>query len=901
MGVQGLWRLVESTGRPVNLESLEGKVIAVDVSIWLNQAVLGVHGSGITNPHLQVLFNRICKLLFYRIKPIFVFDGAPPQLKKQTLAARRQRKDLAAARTEKTTERIVTNYLKSHAIQAVIEESGEGTSKELPPLHIPRKNETDLFELPPLSSADLQERNSGSEEGDDDGIMSVAMAAHEAEMASTYQDLGEMDIESESFKALPIEVQHELISDIQESSKKNSWARMHQLPKASQDFSQYQVKKLLNKSKLSLRLDDLRKEMRTKMSLSMTALLDAANESSQVDAGRVASEDTQHYILMRKGNKPDEDSENESNDDIVVASYAERAGFSTSMDVQMAKATRKRGAVTTTATKAASSEDVIEVVLDEDSIPARKKRRDDGNGRVEDKEKITFEDKESKDEALRAELKKFFDQLDAKISPTKVKEQEAGSTVHNLDEEVPFENVFTSTPEISVQPAQEQSCSQPESTEIIKDERTLKIPEVVGDSSAKIDLTLKEERQGRIEDEPLELDICGPSSQDRLFQELSKANKSDRMKEVTEEVHQTVKEKCEMHSGKNRTNPIEKLGNTVGLASKTAERTITNSSIAGPGKVIRVADTATTQRQDILKQLQKKKEDMKNMLKAFESRMSDFDIPVVPDADLAFDDEITLGIDKETDNPLKLSDDTGRTTSTCVSSVSLEDEVKDTTAVSKEGSGSTTLPVADVDAKAVLDVTTSAKPYSGVEVGAKTVLPADADTSAKTASDAAVGAGSVQGDVTRAKTTTIPATDAGIPAKAGTNAEADKMEELDPGKRVVVEITLDRPLQEIGQKASSDGPVSSDLSFMTRTSLDSEWTSTPYQVDSDDDVQRVYMQESDQEPEIDEWQGLYMDKMNEMEKKLHAERIALEKARRKDQKKSYSITDTMYAESKVGN
>nr|XP_054771323.1 DNA excision repair protein ERCC-5-like [Lytechinus pictus] len=863
MGVQGLWRLVESTGRPVNLESLEGKVIAVDVSIWLNQAVLGVHGSGITNPHLQVLFNRICKLLFYRIKPIFVFDGAPPQLKKQTLAARRQRKDLAAARTEKTTERIVTNYLKSHAIQAVIEESGEGTSKELPPLHIPRKNETDLFELPPLSSADLQERNSGSEEGDDDGGMSVAMAAHEAEMASTYQDLGEVDIQSESFKALPIEVQHELISDIQESSKKNSWARMHQLPKASQDFSQYQVKKLLNKSKLSLRLDDLRKEMRTKMSLSMTALLDAANESSQVDAGRVASEDTQHYILMRKGNKPDEDSENESNDDIVVASYAERAGFSTSMDVKMAKATRKRGAVTTAATKAAPSKDAIEIVLDEDSIPARKKRRDDLIGSEEDKDRTRIEDKESKDEALRAELKKFFDQLDAKISPTKVKEQEAGSTVHNLDEEVPFENVFTSTPEMSVQTAQEQSSSQPESTKIIKDERTLKIPEVVGDSSAKIDMTMKEKTQERIENEPLELDIYGPSGKDHLSQKLSKDTHSDRKKEVTQEVHQTIKEKCEMHSGKKRTNPIEQVGNTVDLASKTAERTITNPLIAGPGKVIRVADTVTTQRQDILKQLQKKKEDMKNMLKAFESRMSDFDILVVPDADLAFDGETTPGIDAETDNPLKLSDGTGRKTSSCVGRVSLEDEVKDTNTVSEENIG-------------------------------KTELPADVDTSAKTAS----GAGSAPDDVTSAKTTCDPGADAGVTAKAGTNAEADKMEELDPGKRVVVEITLDRPLQEIGQKASSDGPVSSDLSFMTRTSLDSEWTSTPYQVDSDDDVQRVYMQESDQEPEIDEWQGLYMDKMNEMEKKLHTERIALEKARRKDQKKSYSITDTMYAESK---
>ena len=59
-----------------------------DVSIWLNQAVKGardVHGNPLPHAHLLVLFNRICKLLYYHIKPVFVFDGATPTLKKMTL------------------------------------------------------------------------------------------------------------------------------------------------------------------------------------------------------------------------------------------------------------------------------------------------------------------------------------------------------------------------------------------------------------------------------------------------------------------------------------------------------------------------------------------------------------------------------------------------------------------------------------------------------------------------------------------------------------------------------------------------------------------------------------------------------------------------------------------------
>ena len=43
------------------------------------------HGDPVPNAHLIGIFNRVCKLLFYHIKPIFVFDGGVPALKKQTL------------------------------------------------------------------------------------------------------------------------------------------------------------------------------------------------------------------------------------------------------------------------------------------------------------------------------------------------------------------------------------------------------------------------------------------------------------------------------------------------------------------------------------------------------------------------------------------------------------------------------------------------------------------------------------------------------------------------------------------------------------------------------------------------------------------------------------------------
>ena len=80
------------------MESLDGKVLAVDASILLNQAIKGMKDQ--PNAHLHVLFLRICKLLMYRIKPIFVFDGSVPILKRQTIAARQKRRENASAEAQ---------------------------------------------------------------------------------------------------------------------------------------------------------------------------------------------------------------------------------------------------------------------------------------------------------------------------------------------------------------------------------------------------------------------------------------------------------------------------------------------------------------------------------------------------------------------------------------------------------------------------------------------------------------------------------------------------------------------------------------------------------------------------------------------------------------------------------
>ena len=88
MGVQGLWKLLEPTARPVRLEALIGKRLAIDASIWLYQflkAMKDKDGQVLHGAHIIGFLRRICKLLFFGIKPVFVYDGVAPEMKRRTM------------------------------------------------------------------------------------------------------------------------------------------------------------------------------------------------------------------------------------------------------------------------------------------------------------------------------------------------------------------------------------------------------------------------------------------------------------------------------------------------------------------------------------------------------------------------------------------------------------------------------------------------------------------------------------------------------------------------------------------------------------------------------------------------------------------------------------------------
>ncbi|KAJ0013749.1 hypothetical protein Pint_21871 [Pistacia integerrima] len=101
MGIKGLTKLLADNApkamKEQKFESYFGRKIAIDASMSIYQFLIVVGRTGtetLTNEagevtsHLQGMFTRTIRLLESGMKPVYVFDGKPPDLKKQELAKR---------------------------------------------------------------------------------------------------------------------------------------------------------------------------------------------------------------------------------------------------------------------------------------------------------------------------------------------------------------------------------------------------------------------------------------------------------------------------------------------------------------------------------------------------------------------------------------------------------------------------------------------------------------------------------------------------------------------------------------------------------------------------------------------------------------------------------------------
>lgn len=275
MGVNSLWDIVGPTAKPVKLEALSRKKLAVDASIWIYQflkAVRDAEGNALPQSHIVGFFRRICKLLYYGIMPVFVFDGGAPILKKQTIADRR-------ARREDKTESVTDTARKLLAIQ--VQRQAESKPKK----HTQSGDSEEYIFLEDLSNSEpsqgVEEADSANAafrkkdeyhlptikefkvKSDDQRIM----PEEEFDELSTRiwnqiegTQLGEIDPDSKEFQNFPLAVQYMLISHLRLKSRLRMGFSKDQLEKLfpdSMEFSKFQIQQVQKRNFYTQKLMDV--------------------------------------------------------------------------------------------------------------------------------------------------------------------------------------------------------------------------------------------------------------------------------------------------------------------------------------------------------------------------------------------------------------------------------------------------------------------------------------------------------------------------------------------------------------------------------------------------------------------------------------------------------------------
>lgn len=320
MGVNGLWTVVQPCARPTNLATLNRKRLAVDASIWIYQflkAVRDKEGNALRNSHVVGFFRRICKLLWFGIQPVFVFDGGAPALKRATIQARHRRREGRRDDAVKTAGKLLAVQM-----QRIAQEEEERRKRDKDGDDISAREEAAQHEeLPDMSTVvyadefgmsqperlqnrtfrkqdayhlpELQGGIAGMGKPDDPRIMSVeeleeyARQFHNGEDINLY-DFSKIDFDGDFFKSLPPPDRYNILNAARLRSRLRLGLSKEQLDEMFPDrmaFSKFQIERVKERNHLTQRL-------MYEVGMTGTDLTLSVN-------GRVAGEKDREYILVK--------------------------------------------------------------------------------------------------------------------------------------------------------------------------------------------------------------------------------------------------------------------------------------------------------------------------------------------------------------------------------------------------------------------------------------------------------------------------------------------------------------------------------------------------------------------------------------------------------------------------
>lgn len=227
------------------------------------------NGIVVDNAHLLGMFNRICKLLHYKIKPVFIFDGGVPALKRQTIENRVRRNQAQLQKNNQKAQKIVKSYLEKQI--------GKRIDNDLPTIQLEFESDrfsnerindemfaiTEYGSKKPANSIDQFKANCElaalqdplafvdelSEESDDENEANLDLFA-----------ANDINVNSKEFEKLPPEIRHNILIGLKEQRKYHGRCEDF-YEKDGTNFSKYQIDNMMKGWEITKKVAKVQEEL----------------------------------------------------------------------------------------------------------------------------------------------------------------------------------------------------------------------------------------------------------------------------------------------------------------------------------------------------------------------------------------------------------------------------------------------------------------------------------------------------------------------------------------------------------------------------------------------------------------------------------------------------------------
>ncbi len=277
----------------MTLESLCDQRLAIDASIWLYHFIKSLRDPSshqeLPNAPLLGFFRRLCKLLFYGIRPVFVFDGAVPPLKRAVIERRRKAREQGGKAAEAARARIVKTRLKQLALKQISDRQDEEIDGGRPVKRVEAKDDYALpsdFAAKPADYFAAVENEGGDEEfeTEDEGydFILILMTGREIDLDGA--------LDPEILKSLPLEMQREILHKMRQKFREKSMEqRLRELEDSAPtalDFSRLQVERIAKRHHLTRQLEEIEQEQ-------------SVQAGVKIKTSRIAAQRGMEYVLIK--------------------------------------------------------------------------------------------------------------------------------------------------------------------------------------------------------------------------------------------------------------------------------------------------------------------------------------------------------------------------------------------------------------------------------------------------------------------------------------------------------------------------------------------------------------------------------------------------------------------------